>query len=150
MSAGLFSVPLGERPLNLRRERDRLARLFAEIDSDGRAVDLRVLQYVVMRDRLREVLAEGEGLGRCPCPGTWRAGRTAAGNDTGEPVRVRGGGLVKLLAVAGSGCLCTGQLRWPVLSSDACSAWHRWLMIPIGPMRMWGRASRSERWRLTW
>lgn len=58
---GLFSLPDGERPLNSRRERHALVQLFAEIGAAGRAVDLRVLQYGVTRDRLKDVLREAEG-----------------------------------------------------------------------------------------
>jgi hypothetical protein len=58
---GLFSLPTEGRPLNLRRERQTLVQLFAEIGGLGRAVDLRVLQYGVTRQRLRDVLEEGEG-----------------------------------------------------------------------------------------
>ena len=58
---GLFSLPAGGRPLNLRRERQALVRLFAEIGGPGRAVDVRVLQYGVTRERLRDVLEEAEG-----------------------------------------------------------------------------------------
>jgi hypothetical protein len=55
---GLFSLPSGSRPLNLRRERCTLMRLFAEIGALGRAVDVRALQYGETRERLREVLQE--------------------------------------------------------------------------------------------
>src|SRR5262249_7154105 len=58
---GLFSLPTGGRPLNLRRERQALLRLFSEIRARGREVDVRVLQYGVTRARLREVLEEAEG-----------------------------------------------------------------------------------------
>ncbi|GAA4619299.1 hypothetical protein GCM10023195_87140 [Actinoallomurus liliacearum] len=59
---GLFSLPTGHRPLNLRRERQALSRLFQEIAAvHGRAVDVRVLQYGATRERLREILEEDEG-----------------------------------------------------------------------------------------
>ncbi|MCO5996344.1 CHAT domain-containing protein [Actinoallomurus rhizosphaericola] len=59
---GLFSLPTGHRPLNLRRERQALSRLFQELAAvHGRAVDVRVLQYGATRERLREVLEEDEG-----------------------------------------------------------------------------------------
>ena len=58
---GLFSLPEGGQPLNLRRERHALVRLLTGIQAEGRAVDVRVLQYGVTRDRLREVLEEDEG-----------------------------------------------------------------------------------------
>ncbi len=58
---GLFSLPAGGRPLNLRRERQALVQMFGEIAGAGRGVDVRVLQYGVTRDRLAEVLEEAEG-----------------------------------------------------------------------------------------
>jgi hypothetical protein len=58
---GLFSLPEGGQPLNLRRERHALVRLLRGIGAIGRAVDVRVLQYGVTRDWLRTVLEEGEG-----------------------------------------------------------------------------------------
>ena len=59
---GLFSLPEGGSALNLRRERFELARLLQEVaEVSGRGVELRVLQYGVTRDRLREVAREGAG-----------------------------------------------------------------------------------------
>jgi tetratricopeptide (TPR) repeat protein len=58
---GLFSLPEGGQPLNLRQERYALVRLLDGIAAEGRAVDVRVLQYGVTRDRLRDVLKEDEG-----------------------------------------------------------------------------------------
>jgi hypothetical protein len=55
------SVPEGGRALNLRRERVELVRLVRFIAATGKAADVRVLQYGVTRDRLRDVLSEGEG-----------------------------------------------------------------------------------------
>jgi tetratricopeptide (TPR) repeat protein len=58
----LFSAPDGQRPLSLRRERTALVRLFDElVQVHERAAELRVLQYGVTRDSLREVLGEAEG-----------------------------------------------------------------------------------------
>jgi hypothetical protein len=58
---GLFSLPEGGQPLNLRRERHALVKLLTGIAAEGRAVDVRVLQYGVTRERLRGVLEEDEG-----------------------------------------------------------------------------------------
>jgi hypothetical protein len=58
---GLFSLPEGGQPLNLRRERYAMVRLLEGIAEQDRAVDVRVLQYGVTRDRLRDVLNEDEG-----------------------------------------------------------------------------------------
>lgn len=59
---GLFSMPEGAEALNLRRERHRLARLTHEIATvHQRAIDLRILQYGVTRQILRDVAEDGEG-----------------------------------------------------------------------------------------
>jgi hypothetical protein len=58
---GLFSLPEGGQPLNLRRERHELVRLIEQIAATGRAADVRALQYGVTRDRLRDILEEAEG-----------------------------------------------------------------------------------------
>ncbi len=58
----LFSLPPAGSPLNLRRERQMLRRLVRDLTgARGLAVELRVLQYGVTRERLAEVLQEGEG-----------------------------------------------------------------------------------------
>jgi hypothetical protein len=58
----VFSLPVDASALNLRRERFGLSRLVAEIAAlHGRAVELRVLQYGVTRERLREVMLERAG-----------------------------------------------------------------------------------------
>lgn len=58
---GLFSLPEGSQPLNLRRERAELVRLVRRIAAAGRAADVRVLQYGVTRDRLRAILESDAG-----------------------------------------------------------------------------------------
>jgi tetratricopeptide (TPR) repeat protein len=59
---GVFSLPVDASALNLRRERIGLAQLVQEIAAThSRAVELRVLQYGVTRERLREVMLEREG-----------------------------------------------------------------------------------------
>jgi Tfp pilus assembly protein PilF len=58
---GLFSLPEGGQPLNLRRERHALVRLINRIVAHGKAAEVRVLQYGVTRERLRNVLEEAEG-----------------------------------------------------------------------------------------
>jgi hypothetical protein len=60
---GLFSLPEGGQPLNLRRERHALVQGLARIGAvGGRAVEVRVLQYGVTRERLEEVLLRHEAL----------------------------------------------------------------------------------------
>ena len=107
---GLFSLPEGERALNLRRERHSLARLLQEIAATGKAVDVRALQYGVTREQLRDVLGEAEGWDIIHISGHGTPGEllleTAAGKqdlvtatalaDLLEPARER----IKLVTVA--------------------------------------------------
>jgi hypothetical protein len=59
---GLFSLPEGSSSLALRRERYELQQLIAEVAAvSGKAIELRVLQYGVTRQRLTEVLEQGGG-----------------------------------------------------------------------------------------
>ncbi|GLY85984.1 CHAT domain-containing protein [Actinoallomurus iriomotensis] len=58
---GLFTVPEGSSALNLRRERRELVRQFGSWAAEGAAIDLRILQYGVTRERLNDVIAEAEG-----------------------------------------------------------------------------------------
>lgn len=58
----LFSLPPEGVPLNLRRERQMLRSLVRRLTGAiGLSIDLRVLQYGVTRESLRDALAEGEG-----------------------------------------------------------------------------------------
>ena len=97
---GLFSMPTGGTPLNLRRERQALVRLFAEIGGLGRAVDVRVLQYGVTRQRLRDVLEEGEGWDLIHVSGHGAPGELALETEDGSPDRVTAAELVDLLDLA--------------------------------------------------
>jgi hypothetical protein len=62
----MFSLPTNATALNLRRERYELTKLIRTIAAvNHKAIELRVLQYGVTRDRLREVLLEGDGWDVC-------------------------------------------------------------------------------------
>jgi hypothetical protein len=93
-------MPTGGRPLNLRRERQALVRLFAEIGGLGRAVDVRVLQYGVTRQRLRDVLEEGEGWDLIHVSGHGAAGELVLETEDGSPDSVAAAELVDLLDLA--------------------------------------------------
>ncbi|WP_217915603.1 CHAT domain-containing protein [Miltoncostaea marina] len=59
---GLFSLPTGGGALALRHERHRLARMVQEVaTSEAKGVELRVVQYGVTRERLEQIVEEGEG-----------------------------------------------------------------------------------------
>jgi hypothetical protein len=111
----LFSTPGGQRPLSLRRERVALVRLFDVLAlGRGRAADLRVLQYGVTRDRLREVLQDPDGWDMVHISGHGQPGEllleTAHGSE--DPVNV--GDLAGLLQLA------RGRLKLVTIS--ACSS----------------------------
>ncbi|GAA3857622.1 hypothetical protein GCM10022227_13770 [Streptomyces sedi] len=58
----LFSLPEGSTALNLRQERRSLEGLVERVTRErGVAIELRVLQYGVTRDRLRQVVTDPEG-----------------------------------------------------------------------------------------
>jgi hypothetical protein len=97
---GLFSTPTGGRPLNLRRERQALVRLFAEMGALDRAVDVRVLQYGVTRQRLQDVLEEGEGWDLIHVSGHGAPGELVLEAEDGSPDRVTAAELVDLLDLA--------------------------------------------------
>jgi tetratricopeptide (TPR) repeat protein len=97
---GLFSLPDGGQPLNLRRERRSLVRLIRGITATRRAADVRVLQYGVTRDRLRDVLAEPEGWDIIHISGHGRPGELLLETAAGKPDRISGVDLADLLDLA--------------------------------------------------
>jgi tetratricopeptide (TPR) repeat protein len=97
---GLFSLPAGGHPLNLRRERQALVRLFERIAASGRAADVRVLQYGVTRDRLREILGEAEGWDIIHISGHGAPGELLLETAAGTPDRVTAAELAGLLGLA--------------------------------------------------
>ena len=97
---GLFSLPTGGTPLSLRRERQALVRLSAEIGGLGRAVDVRVLQYGVTRQRLRDALEEGEGWDVIHVSGHGAPGELVLETEDGSADPVTAVELVDLLDVA--------------------------------------------------
>ncbi len=97
---GLFSMPEGGQALNLRRERQSLVRLMKEIAASGKAADVRVLQYGVTRDRLRDVLADGEGWDIVHVSGHGSPGRLLLETDEGKPDHVSATQLAELLTPA--------------------------------------------------
>jgi hypothetical protein len=97
---GLFSLPIGGAPLNLRRERQALVQLFAEIGGLGLAADMRVLQYGVNRQRLLDVLEEGEGWDVIHLAGHGALGQLALETEDGAPDLVTAAELVEFLDLA--------------------------------------------------
>ena len=97
---GLFSLPEGGQPLNLRRERYELVKLIERIAATGKAADVRVLQYGVTRDRLRDVLEEAEGWDIIHISGHGAPGELLLETTAGNPDRVTAGELAGLLDLA--------------------------------------------------
>ncbi|MBO0803718.1 MAG: CHAT domain-containing protein [Nocardiopsaceae bacterium] len=111
---GLFSLPEGGSALNLRRERQSLVQLIRGIAAAGRAADIRVLQYGVTRDRLRDVLEEAEGWDVIHVSGHGTPGELVLETEAGTPDLISAGDLADLLDTA------RGRVRLVTLS--ACSS----------------------------
>ena len=97
---GLFSLPEGGQPLNLRRERYSLVRLIRGIAAEGKAADVRVLQYGVTRERLRAVLEEAEGWDVIHISGHGAPGELLLEDAAGRPDRVPAADLADMLDLA--------------------------------------------------
>ncbi len=97
---GLFSLPDGGEALNLRRERQSLVQLVQRIRAQGKAADVRVLQYGVTRDRLRDVLDEAEGWDIIHISGHGAPGELVLETLDGKPDRVQAADLADLLDLA--------------------------------------------------
>jgi hypothetical protein len=97
---GLFSLPEGGQPLNLRRERYELVRLVRRIAASGKSADVRVLQYGVTRDRLRDVLEEAEGWDAIHISGHGSPGKLFLETAAGRPDRVPAAELADMLDLA--------------------------------------------------
>ncbi|HEX3963297.1 MAG TPA: CHAT domain-containing protein [Trebonia sp.] len=97
---GLFSLPEGGQPLNLRRERYSLVQLIGGIAAEGRAADVRVLQYGVTRERLRDVLTEAEGWDVIHISGHGAPGELLLEDAAGRPDTVTAADLANLLELA--------------------------------------------------
>lgn len=85
----VFSLPHGENPLSLRRERvelERLVRRFAQ--TGNRAVELRVLQYGATRTTLREALEEAAGWDLIHISGHGLKGELVLEDETGASDRI--------------------------------------------------------------
>jgi hypothetical protein len=134
---GLFSLPAGGRALNLRRERHALLRLFTEIAAvQGRAIDVRVLQYGVTRDRLRDVLDEDEGWDIVHISGHGAPGELLLEAEDGSADRVGAGDLADLLDVTRERLkLVTVSACWSAALTTAEHLRLLGLPAPAGPVR---------------
>jgi len=111
----LFSLPSRSSVLALRRERFELARTVRTIAAKSRkAIELRVLQYGVTRDRLADAVEEYPGWDVLHVSGHGAAGALLLERPNGEPDVVSTGELVELLRPA------RDRLKFAVLS--ACNS----------------------------
>jgi tetratricopeptide (TPR) repeat protein len=127
----VFSLPTATSALAIRRERYDLTRLVRQIATRrGRAVELHVLQYGTTRQRLREVLEEGDGWDLVHFSGHGLAGALVLEHADGTPDPIPTPELVGLLRPA------RRQLKLVVLSSCQSAAAptvevRRWLRLPV-------------------
>jgi tetratricopeptide (TPR) repeat protein len=112
----VFSLPVDASALNLRQERYELSRTIRTIGQHNRAIDLRVLQYGVTRDALREVLEEGEGWDIVHFSGHGLAAHLVLEKADGTLDLVPSNELAKLLRPA------RGRLKWVTLSACLSAA----------------------------
>ena len=97
---GLFRLPDGGQPLNLRRERHSLVTLIRSIHAQGKAADVRVLQYGVTRQSLQAVLEEPEGWDFIHISGHGTPGSLVLETVAGQPDRVTAADLASILDAA--------------------------------------------------
>ncbi|MCX6626177.1 MAG: CHAT domain-containing protein, partial [Candidatus Solibacter sp.] len=112
----VFSLPVDANALNLRQERYELARTIRAIGQQGRAIDLRVLQYGVTRDSLKQILEEGEGWDVVHFSGHGLEAHLVLEKADGTLDPVPSNDLVKLLRPA------RGRLKWVTLSACLSAA----------------------------
>ncbi|MBT2212500.1 CHAT domain-containing protein [Actinomadura sp. NEAU-AAG7] len=95
---GLFSAPDGASALDLRKERYELARLMKRMAAaHDLALELKVLQYGVTRELLRDVVEDVEGWDVLHLSGHGTAGAVLLERPDGSPDLVTTGDLVALL-----------------------------------------------------
>lgn len=109
----VFSLPDGETPLNLRRERYQLKQLLNTIaQTQAGAVELRELQYGATRATLKDALRDGSGWDVIHFSGHGHKGLLVLENDAGEADPIKTPELLPLLRLA--------QRRLKLLTLSAC------------------------------
>jgi hypothetical protein len=112
----LFPMPVRLAPLGLRQERFELTLAVRRIAAYGRAVELRVLQYGVTRQRLAECVEEYPGWDLLHVSGHGARGALLLERPDGSPDLVSAAEFLDLLRPAG------GRLKFIVLSMDSSGA----------------------------
>jgi tetratricopeptide (TPR) repeat protein len=127
---GLFSLPEGGSPLNLRRERHELVTLIRGIAANGHAAEVTVLQYGVTRDRLRDVLEDAGGWDIIHLSGHGAPGELLLETGSGGPDLITAADLASLLELAaGRVRLVTVAACWSAARSAAEQ--RRLLRLPV-------------------
>jgi hypothetical protein len=144
---GLFSLPEGGQPLNLRRERYSLVQLIEGIAAEGKAADVRVLQYGVTRQRLRDVLTEAESWDVIHISGHGAPGELLLEDAAGQPDTVTAADLADLLDLARERVsLVTVAACWS--AAQTASEQRRLLGLPVPDQRaaapVGGAANRAD------
>ena len=97
----VFSLPHGEHPLNLRRERRELETLVERLaQAQGLAVELRVLQHGATRQTLEGALRDGDGWDLIHLSGHGLEGEFALEDERGEPAAIKADELAVLVGLA--------------------------------------------------
>ncbi|MFY9824151.1 MAG: CHAT domain-containing protein [Thermoanaerobaculia bacterium] len=97
----VFSLPHGQHPLNLRRERVDLEKFLKNLAQTRSAtVELRVLQYGANRETLKDALLEGAGWDLIHFSGHGLQGELVLENDRGDADRIDAEDLARLLRPA--------------------------------------------------
>ncbi|HEX4965716.1 MAG TPA: CHAT domain-containing protein [Thermoanaerobaculia bacterium] len=97
----VFSLPHGQNPLNLRRERVDLEKLLKNLAQTRSAtVELRVLQYGATRETLKDALLEGAGWDLIHFSGHGLQGELILEDERGEADRIDVEDLTRLLRPA--------------------------------------------------
>ncbi|MGH8904286.1 MAG: CHAT domain-containing protein, partial [Egibacteraceae bacterium] len=113
----VFSLPVDADALNLRRERYALTRLIHTIGAvNHKAIELRVLQYGVTRDRLAEMLVEADGWDVVHLSGHGLPAGLLLEHTDGSGDLISSPDLVKLLAPG------RGQMKLVTVSSCSSAA----------------------------
>ena len=141
---GLFSLPEGGQPLSLRRERFNLVRLVERIVANGKAAEVRVLQYGVTRDRLRGVLGEAEGWDIIHISGHGAPGELLLETAAGRADHVSADALADLLELASERVtLVTVSACWS--AALATAEQRRLLGLPVPDQNQAAERSRGSR-----
>ncbi len=133
----VFSLPRTASPLNLRRERYELKRLFESLAStSGLALQLRILQYGATRNTLKKALRESPGWDVVHFSGHGRQGAVLLEDDEGEKDLIEASELAGLLRpVKGRLSLLVLSACWSAAESLSSARRQVGLKTPVRDQR---------------